>query len=315
MRHHRADGGADFGGAGRIFLHAGDLALHPFVEGGAQFGPVGLQLVKLGGQHAQRPPGDHRADRPADQPPALLAHPLLDGDPQRVLLAGQQGLELAEHKPEHLLMPPAGHQAVQRPGNHAPRAGAAQDARHDARQHPPGAPVLHRRQQARQAAGERHRRRPRRAGVGQEPAQDRRQVQLLQHAGDFPLGKDMGGDEPAKRPAQSGLLIGQDGGMRDRQPERMAKQRGDREPVGDAANKPRSGGGPQQLGINPRGHGIGRQGQPSHQAQQRGRDAAMETQRAPGGIIRGSVDHRKIIGGRARPRTPLLSKGPSWRHR
>src|SRR5579871_4687707 len=61
-----ADGGADFGGAGGIFLEAGDFAADPFIERGAQLGAIGGHLVELavdGGEHAA---GDGGADSPAD---------------------------------------------------------------------------------------------------------------------------------------------------------------------------------------------------------------------------------------------------------
>ena len=65
---------------------------------------------------------------------------------------------------------------------------------------------------------------------------------------DLGLGEDVVGDEAAERPAEPRLLRRDDGGVRDRQAERMAEQRGDREPVGDAADEPGLGRGLQQVG-------------------------------------------------------------------
>jgi hypothetical protein len=81
MRHHAADCGAEFGGARRILLQAGDLVAHPFVERGAQLGSVRAHLVQFGVHRRQHAPRDRGAQRPADQPAALFAHPFLDRRP------------------------------------------------------------------------------------------------------------------------------------------------------------------------------------------------------------------------------------------
>ena len=69
-----------------------------------------------------------------------------------------------------------------------------------------------------------------------------------QHAGDLAAGEHVGGDEAAERRAQPLLLVRDDGGVRDRHAERVAEQRGDREPVGDAADEAGLGRGLQQVG-------------------------------------------------------------------
>ena len=53
--------------------------------------------------------------------------------------------------------------------------------------------------------------------------------------------------KPPERVAEPRLLRRQDRGMRDRQAERVAEQRGDGEPVGHAADEPGFGGIPQQV--------------------------------------------------------------------
>ena len=98
-------------------------------------------------------------------------------------------------------------QAVQRPGDHPTGAGAAQDARHDAGDQPPRAPVLHGCQQPRQHAGQRHCCRPRGAVVRQEAVQDARQIEPRQHAGDLLPGEHVRCDEAAERGAQPLLLV------------------------------------------------------------------------------------------------------------
>ena len=248
MRDDAADGGADFGGTRGVLLQPGDLAAHPFVECRAQFGAVGAHLVEFGvdrGQHAAR---DRGAERPADQPATLLAHAFLDGGAQRFLLGGEQVAKLAEDEAEHLLMAAAFDQAVQRAGDHLAGAGAAEDPRHDARDQAAGAAVLHCGKDARQHAGERNGGGAGGGRVGKEAMQDARQVEAGQHTGDLVGGEDVGGDEAAERGAEALLLARDDGGMGDRDAERVAEQRGDREPVGDAADKSGLGGGLEQVG-------------------------------------------------------------------
>ena len=110
-----ADRQADLGRARRVLLHAGDLAPDPFVERGAQLRSVGIELVQFGVHRGQHAPRDRGAQRPADQPAALFAHPLLDRGAQRGLLARPAATSIwPRTKPKHLLVPAALDQAVQR---------------------------------------------------------------------------------------------------------------------------------------------------------------------------------------------------------
>ena len=83
--------------------------------------------------------------------------------------------------------------------------------------------------------------------------QDARHIEPCEHAGNLVRRDDMGRDEPPQRAAEPVLLARDDGGVRDRQAERVAEQRGDREPVGDAADEPGLGGGFQQAAPHPGG--------------------------------------------------------------
>ncbi len=138
--------------------------------------PSGPDLVQLAVQRGQHPARHLRPDRPADQAAALLAHPLLISARSCSSLVASSLAELGHDEGQHVLVPPARHQRVQRPRHHRAGAAAAQDARHDARQQPPRPPVLDRRQQARQHLGQRVRGGLGRRRVGQEAAQDAGQV-------------------------------------------------------------------------------------------------------------------------------------------
>ena len=63
------------------------------------------------------------------------------------------------------------------------------------------------------------------------------QVEAGQDAGHLAPGEDVLGDEAAERLAEPFLLVRDDGGVRDREAERVAEQGGDGEPVGDAADE------------------------------------------------------------------------------
>ncbi len=97
---------------------------------------------KLGIDLAQHAARDLRAHRPADQPAALLAHPLLDGGAQAAFFFRQHDLQAHEHEAEHLLVPPALHQLAQHLRHDLPGPRTAQQARHDARDRPARPPVL-----------------------------------------------------------------------------------------------------------------------------------------------------------------------------
>ena len=305
MRDHQADRPADLRRARRVLFHAGDLAPEPFVERGAHLGAVGADLVQLGVQRRQHAPRDRGAQRPADQPAALFAHPLLDRQPQRLLPPGQQRLDLAEHESQHLLVPAALHQAVQGARHHRAGAGTAQDARHDPRHHAARPTVLHAGQQARQHGGERLGGRSRGDRVGQEAVQDGRQVEPAQHAGDLPGGHHVVGDEAAQRAAQTLLLMRDDGGVRDRNAERMAEQRGDGEPVGDPADEAGFCRGAQQVGGVAGRQRVAGQREGGHQGQQAGREGAMLGQCAARGAVLGGVAHAgSVIRASGPGRTP-----------
>ena len=198
--------------------------------------------------------------------------------------------ELAEDEAEHLLVAAALDQAVQRACHHPAGARAAQDARHDARDEAAGAAVLHGGEDARQHGGERDRRGARRGGIGEEAMQDAGQVEARQHAGDLVGGEHVGGDEAAEGGAETLLLVGDDGGVRDRDAERVAEQRGDREPVGDAADEARLGGGLQQVGGSGGGEGVAAQREGGHQDQQR------RWRRRGGGAACAGLRRRGLVG-------------------
>ncbi len=282
VRRHPADRRAEFRGARRILLQAGDLAAHPFVEGGAQVRAVRAHLVELGVHRRQHAPCDRGAESPADQAAALLAHPFLDGDAQRVFLGRQQVAELAEDEAEHLLVAAAFDQAVQCAGHDLAGARAAQDARHDAGDKAAGTAVLHGGEDARQHGGERDRGRAGGDGVGEEAVQDAGQVEAGQHAGDLVLGEHVGGDEAAEGGAETLLLARDDGGVGDRDAERVAEQRGDREPVGDAADEAGLGGGLEEVGGCALGEGVGAEGESGHQDEEASGEDPVAVERAAG---------------------------------
>ena len=114
-----------------------------------------------------------------------------------------------------------------------------------------------------------HRRGARRGGVGEEAVQDAGQVEAGEHAGDLVAGEHVGGDEAAERGAETLLLGRDDGGVGDRDAERVAEQRGDREPVGDAADEAGLGGGLQQVGGGGGGEGVAAERERGHQDEER----------------------------------------------
>ena len=128
-------------------------------------------------------------------------------------------------------------EAVQGAGDDLAGAGAAEHPRHNARDQAAGAAVFHCCEDARQQAGERSGGWAGGGRIGQEAMQDAGQVEPGQNIGDFLGGKDVGRDEAAERGAEPLLLPRDDGGVRDGDAKRVAEQRGDREPVGDAADE------------------------------------------------------------------------------
>ena len=206
-------------------------------------------------------------------------------------LRAQQVAELAEDEAEHLLMAAALDQAVQRARHHLAGARPAQHARHDAGDQAARAAVLHGGEDAWQHGGERRRGRARRGGVGEEAVQDAGQVEAGEHPGDLIGGEHMGGDEAAERGAETFLLLRDDGGVRDRDAEWVAEQRGDREPVGDAAHEARFRGRLEQVGGGGGRKGIGAQGEGGHQNEEGRGEGSMTTQRAPGFGVLVRGDH------------------------
>ena len=130
--------------------------------------------------------------------------------------------------------------------------------------------------------GERDRGGARRGGVGEEAVQDAGQVEAGQHAGDLVGGEHVGGDEAAEGGAEALLLVWDDGGVGDRDAERVAEQRGDREPVGDAADEAGLGGGLEQVGGGGGGEGVAAQCERGHQHEKPGGEGAVAAQRAAG---------------------------------
>ena len=87
-------------------------------------------------------------------------------------------------------------------------------------------------------------------------------------------------DEVAHRGADPVAVVGKDGGVRDRQAERVAKQGGDREPVGKAADDPRFGGGADERCCEVVStENAGRDKDEHHRAEKRGRKRAVTPQR------------------------------------
>ena len=144
----------------------------------------------------------------------------------------------------------------------------------------------------------------RRGGVGEEAVQDAGQVEAGQHAGDLVAGEHVGGDEAAERGAETLLLVRDDGGVGDRDAERVAEQRGDREPVGDAADEAGLGGGLQQVGGGGGGQGVAAERERGHQDEQRGGEGAVAAQRAAGFGVGVRRDH----GGLRLPRSLCRSR-------
>ncbi len=314
MPDHAAHGGADLGGAGGIGFHSLDLAAHPLLERGAQLRAVGAHLLQLRLYRCQQPARHRGAERPADQPPALFAHPLLDGRSQHLLLARDQRFELAQHEAEHLLMAPALDDAAQPARDQPSGGGAAEHARQQPGENAPRAPVLHRGQHPRKRAGERLRRRPGRDRIGKKAVQHARQVQPMHDVRHLGAGEDVVGDEPPERAAQPFLFVRNDRGVRDRDAEWMAEQRRHREPVGDAADEARLGRGQQPRGSRRRAAARSRppSGSPS--------GTAARWRRPCGETARAERRHRgpAAAASRRRPRTkgsllPGLPRKANWR--
>ena len=115
-----------------------------------------------------------------------------------------------------------------------PAAGPAHHARQQPAQHAPRAAVLHAGQDARQIPGQGARERGHHFLAGQEVADQPGDIQPSEQAADLLAGDHVAGEEAAKRLAEPRLFVGDDGGVGDRQAQRMAEQGGDREPVRDA---------------------------------------------------------------------------------
>ena len=87
-------------------------------------------------------------------------------------------------------------------------------------------------------------------------------------------------DEAADRGADPVAVVGKDGGVRNGQAERVAKQGGDREPVGKPADDPGFGGGAhEQGGEVVSAESAGRDEDEHHRAEKRGRQRAVAPQR------------------------------------
>ena len=81
--------------------------------------------------------------------------------------------------------------------------------------------------------------RSRRLRLGQEVADPRGHREPGQLLPDHVLGQEVGGHELGQRRADGVLAVGDDRGVRDRQPERPPEQGGDREPVGQRTDHAR----------------------------------------------------------------------------
>jgi hypothetical protein len=138
-------------------------------------------------------------------------------------------------------------QTEERLRHDAPGGGAADHARQQALDQASGPPILQRGEDCGQARGQRLGRRADRRGIGEETAQQAGEIGPHQHAGHLGLGDHMRADEPPERPAEAGLLRRDDRGMGNGNAERMAEQRGDSEPIREASDHARLGGGFQQV--------------------------------------------------------------------
>ena len=83
------------------------------------------------------------------------------------------------------------------------------------------------------------------ARLGEEVARRAREVHLAHPPRDHRRGEEVVAQEARHRVGDAVLLLGDDRGVRDRDAERVAEQRGDREPVGQAADHRRLGEGDQ----------------------------------------------------------------------
>ncbi len=81
----------------------------------------------------------------------------------------------------------------------------------------------------------------------------------------------MSREEPPQRMAEAGLFVGDDGGVRDRQAERVSEQGGNGEPVRYAADETGFGAGLQEVGPVAMREGEAAYRQSGHQDQQGGR--------------------------------------------
>jgi hypothetical protein len=131
--------------------------------------------------------------------------------------------------------------------------------------------------------------------VCQESMHDAGQVQLAKDIGHLGVGEHMRRHEPAERLAQALALVGDDGGVWNWYAERVAKQRGYSEPIGDTADESSLGRGLQEAFPPTRRDKIARHGQGGHQDQQAGREQAVLTQGAPGKDIGIRFGHRKSV--------------------
>ena len=214
--------------------------------------------------------------------PPLLADTLGDDGAQLLLLRYEELAELGEDEGQHVLVSAAVKQAVQGAGDDGAGAAAAEHARDEAGDQAAGAAVLHGRQQAGQKAGEGLGGGPGGGRIGEEAVQDAGQVDPGQGAAQLGLREDVGGDEAAEGAAEPLLLGGNDGGVGDGQPQRMAEQGGDGEPVGHAADEPGLGRGLQQVRSPAWRKRVAAEGKGGHDHQQPGREGTVAGEREPG---------------------------------
>eukprot|EP01037_Dinobryon_pediforme_P005495 gene5496-5550_t len=292
---HAADGLADFGGAGGFVLDAGDFTADPFVERFSQVGIVFFHAGEFGVDEGHGAARDGGADGPADEAATLFADAAFDGLAQGLLAFAEQFAELDENEAEHLLVASAFHQAAQGSADNAAGGLPTEDAGDDAAGDAAGAAVFYGGEDAGQQGGEGFGGGAGGARVGQELLDDAGEVEPGEGSGDFGLGEDVAGDEAAEGAAEALLLLGDDGGVRDRQAERVAEQRGDGEPVGDAADESGLGGGLQELLRPTRRYRVAGQGESGHEHEQAGGEGAVAGQAASRREIRigrlGRVGH------------------------
>ena len=135
-------------------------------------------------------------------------------------------------------------------------------------------------------------------------------IEAAQHPGDLVGSEDVGGDEAAEGGAKALLLVWDDRGMGNRDAEGMAEQRGDREPVGDAADKTGLRGGLEEVGGGRGRQRIAAQGEGGHQHEKCGGEGPMAAQRAPGFGVGVRGDHaRRRLPWRSASRGRLAARG------